>query len=115
MKNRAIDTNNLSREEYWRLFGRVIVSADIGAFAACLGWILYWFDHIPDHIIHLHGITPFLFLASLSAALYAGVITVKTGNKMGARGDRSWHLFEIFYALFASISGIIAYLAIPPF
>ncbi len=115
MKNRAIDTSDLSREDYWRLFGRIIVSADIGAFAACLGWILYWFDHIPDHIIHAHAVPPFLFLISLSAALNAAVITLRTGNRLGTRGDRIWHIVEILYALFASVFGIIAYFINPPF
>ena len=115
MQRSTIDTDHLSREDYWRLFGKVIVSADIGAFAACLGWIIYWFDHIPDHVLHLHVIAPFLFLTSLSAALYAAVITMKTGNRLGAPKDKIWHIFEILYALLASISGIIAYFINPPF
>lgn len=115
MKNRAIDTSDLSREDYWRLYGKVIVSADIGAFAACLGWILFWFDHIPDHVIHAHLVTPFLFFIAFSAALNAAVITMRTGNCLGTRRDKIWHIFEILYALLASISGIIAYFINPPF
>ncbi|MDF1535137.1 MAG: hypothetical protein P1S46_01375 [bacterium] len=115
MSSAVIGTNHLSPKEYWNLFGKLIISADVGALSACLGWILYWFDHIPDHVIHLHGTSPLLFLVSLSAALYAAVITVRTGNRLGARNDRTWHTFEILYAFFAGVSGITAYFINPPF
>lgn len=107
--------NNLPEEEYWKQMGRLIISADVGAFAACTGWIFYWLDHIPNHVIHLHIIAPFLFLASLSAALYGATTLLKTGNRLGSRRDRIWHLIEISYAMVASISGIIAYFLNPPF
>ena len=115
VKNQGIKMDNLSNEEYWKLLGRVIISSDISAFAACLGWIIYWLDHIPNHVIHLHWFSPFLFLASLSAALYAAVIIMKTGNRLGARRDRILHIFEITYAFFASVSGIAASFLNPPF
>ena len=115
MKSSHETMDNLSNEEYWKLLGRLIVSADISAFAACLGWIVYWLDHIPSHVIHLHWLSPFLFLASLSAALTAASIIMKTGNRLGARRDKVWHLFEVTYALFASVSGIAAYFLNPPF
>ena len=108
-------TNKLSPEEYWKQMGRLIISADVGAFAACMGWIFYWLDHIPNHVIHLHVMAPFLFLASLSAALVGATTVMKTGNRLGSRRDRIWHLLEISYALFASISGIIAIFLNPPF
>ena len=115
MKNQGINMDNLSNEEYWKLLGRVIVSADISAFAACLGWIIYWLDHIPNHVIHLHWFSPFLFLVSLSAALVAANIIMRTGNRLGVRRDKVWHIFEVTYALFASVSGIAAYFLNPPF
>ena len=115
MKDSHETMDNLTNEEYCKLLGRVIVSADIGAFAACLGWIFYWLDHIPSHVIHLHWLTPFLFLASLSAALIAANIIMRTGNRLGTRRDRIWHIFEVTYALFASVSGIAAYFLNPPF
>lgn len=115
MKESHISDSSLSQDEYWKLLGRVIVSADIGAVAACVGWIIYWLDHIPNHVVHLHWMSPFFFLASLSTALYAANIIMRTGNRLGIPRDRVWHIVEIVYAIFASGTGIAAYFLNPPF
>ena len=109
------DENSLSLDAYWKDLGRVIISSDISAFAACLGWIMYWLDHIPDHVIHFHGFSWFLFIVSLAAAGNVAVILYRSEVKLGSRGDRAWHLFEITYSILASISGLAANFLNPPF
>ncbi|TNF50572.1 hypothetical protein EP232_00525 [bacterium] len=114
MKEFRIDVNNLSQKEYLRLFGKLILYADMGAVCACLAWMFYWLDHIPSHVFHTHLITPFLFLAAMMSGLYAIWIMIRTGKWVGTRSDRFWIFLEASYATGASILGIIAYFIHPP-
>ena len=78
MKTALIDTSALSSEDYWKYFQRLINSADIGTTLTTLGWILFWLDHIPEHVIHTHFITGFMFLGALSLT--------KTPDMLGLAG-----------------------------
>ena len=69
MKAGSIDTSTLSMEDYWKHFQKLIVAADSGTTLTTMGWILFWMDHIPEHIIHAHFITGFLFLGALFLSL----------------------------------------------
>ena len=48
MKDTSIDTQALSTEEYWKLFGRLILSADAGAISAA--WAGYCSGSITSPI-----------------------------------------------------------------
>ena len=69
MKIGSIDTSTISNEGYWKHFNKLIVTTDGGTTLTTMGWILFWTDHIPKHIIHAHFITGFLFLGALSLGL----------------------------------------------
>ena len=69
MKIGSIDTSTISYESYWKHFNKLIVTADSGTTLTTMGWILFGFDHIPEHVIHAHFITGFLFLGALSLGL----------------------------------------------
>ena len=114
MKVAIIDTNALSSEDYWKHFQRLINSADIGTTLTTLGWILFWLDHIPGHVIHTHFITGFMFLGALSFGLTGARVMMRTRNQLGTRADRFFHLIKIIYTLSSSISGIWAYFVFPP-
>jgi len=114
MKRIFNDTQALSTGQYWKIFGRLISSADTGAVLGCLGWILFWLDHIPGHIIHAHPVTALVFLAAFSAGLMGAVIMVQTRNQLGTKTDRFFHILKVCYAIFASLTGILAYFIFPP-
>ena len=114
MKPAIIDTTALSNEEYWKYFQKLIHSADIGTTVTTLGWILFWLDHIPGHVIHTHFITGFMFLGALSFGLVGARIMMQTRNRLGTSTDRFSHLLKITYTLSSSISGIWAYVVFPP-
>ena len=113
MKTGVIDTSTLSNENYWKYFQKIIVTADGGTTLATMGWILFWLDHIPEHVIHSHFITCFLFLGALSLGLAGARVMIQTRNRFGTRADRFFHLVKISYTLLSSISGIYAYLRFP--
>jgi len=114
MKTGIIDTSTLSSEDYWKYFQILIYSADSGTTLATLGWIVFWLDHIPYHVIHLHFITGFLFLGALSLGLRGTHVMIRTRNRLGTSADRFFHLVKITYTLTSSISGIVAYLVFTP-
>lgn len=114
MKAAAIDTTALSREDYWKYFQTLIHSADIGTTLGALGWILFWFDHIPDHIIHTHFVTGFVFIGALCFGLAGTRIMILTRNNLGTSTDKFFHMAKIIYTLTSSISGIWAYIVFPP-
>ena len=113
MKTGYIDTSTLSIEEYWKHFQKLIVTADGGTTLTTMGWILFWLDHIPEHVIHAHFITGFLFLGALSMGLVGARVMIQTRNRFGTKTDRLFHLAKISYTLLSSISGIYAYLRFP--
>jgi len=114
MKKGFIDTSTLSSEDYWKYFQRLINTADGGTTLTTLGWIVFWLDHIPDHVIHLHFITGFLFIGALSLGLAGARVMIQTRNRLGTSTDRFSHLVKIAYTLTSSISGIWAYIVFPP-
>ncbi len=114
MKTGFIDTSTLSSEDYWRYFQKLIYSADGGTTLTTMGWIVFWLDHIPDHVIHLHFITSFLFLGALYLGLRGVHVMKQTRNRLGTSADRFFNLVKITYTLTSSISGIVAYLVFPP-
>jgi len=109
----VIDTSVLSSEDYWKYFQKIIYTADSGTTLATLGWILFWLDHIPEHVIHTHFITGFLFLGALSLGLAGTRVMMQTRNRLGTSADRFLHLVKIIYTLVSSISGIYAHLRFP--
>ncbi len=113
MKTGVIDTSTLSNEDYWKHFQKIIVTADSGTALTTMGWILFWLDHIPEHIIHAHFITGFLFFGALSMGLAGARVMIQTRNRFGTRADRFFHFAKISYTLLSSISGIYAYLRFP--
>ncbi len=113
MQTGFIDTSTLSSEDYWKYFQILIYAADSGTTLTTLGWILFWMDHIPGHVIHTHFITGFLFLGALSLGLAGARVMMRTRNRLGTSADRLSHLVKIFYTLTSSISGIYAYLSFP--
>jgi hypothetical protein len=113
MKIGCIDTSTISYESYWKHFNKLIVAADSGTTLTTMGWILFWLDHIPEHVIHAHFITGFLFLGALSMGLVGARVMIQTRNRFGTRADRFFHLAKISYTLLSSISGIYAYLRFP--
>jgi hypothetical protein len=113
MKAGVIDTSTLSNEIYWKYFQKLIFTADGGTTLTTMGWILFWLDHIPEHVIHSHFITGFLFLGALSLGLAGARVMVQTRNRLGTRADRFFHFVKISYTLLSSISGIYAYLRFP--
>jgi len=113
MNTSNIDTSALSNEEYWKYFQKLIFTADSGTTLTTLGWILFWLDHIPDHVIHTHYVTGYLFLGALSMGLAGAHVMIRTRNRLGTSGDRRFHLVEIIYTLVSSISGIYAFLKFP--
>ena len=106
-------SHTLSSETYWKYFQKLIYSADIGTALTTLGWILFWFDHIPDHIIHTHFITGFIFFGALLSGLVGARVMIRTKNRLGTRSDRIFHMIKIVYTLTSSISGIGAYFIFP--
>ena len=114
MKTGRIDISSLSREDYWKYFRRIIFCADTGTIVATMAWIMFWLDHIPQHVIHTHFISGFGFLAALSLGLSGAWTMVSTGNRLGAANDRLSHLVKILYTLSSSVSGIWAYWVYPP-
>ena len=114
MKIEIINTSTLSREDYWKYFEKLIHCADIGTTLALLGWILFWFDHIPDHVIHTHFVTGFMFIAALSFGFVGARVIIQTRNRLGTSTDRIIHLLKVIYTLSASILGIWAYFRFPP-
>jgi hypothetical protein len=114
MKTGFIDTGTLSSEDYWKYFQRLIYTADSGTALTTLGWIVFWLDHIPEHVIHLHFITGFLFLGALLVGLAGTHVMIQTRNRLGTSTDRFFHLIKIAYTLTSSISGILAYIVFPP-
>ena len=114
MKTAIVDTTALSGEEYWKYFQTLIHSADIGTTLTTLGWILFWLDHIPEHVIHTHFITGFMFLGALSFGLVGTRVMLRTRNRLGTSSDRFFHLVKIIYTLASSISGIWAFIVFPP-
>jgi len=114
MKPEIIDTSALTREDYWKYFQKIIFRADGGTTMATLGWIFFWFDHIPYHVIHTHFLTGFIFLGALFLGLAGVHIMIRTRNRLGTSADRILHLVKISYTLISSISGILAYIAFPP-
>jgi hypothetical protein len=114
MNTRAIDTSTLSADAYWKYFQRLIVTADSGTTLTTMGWVLFWLDHIPEHVIHTHFITGFLFLGALSMGLAGARVMMQTKNRLGTRADMFFHLLKISYTLLSSFSGIFAYLRFPP-
>jgi len=114
MRRISIDTQALSTEEYWKLFGRLIISADAGAILGCLGWMLFWFDHIPDHLFHFHPLTVTVFVAAFWAGVVGALVMIKTRNRLGTKTDRFFHVLKVFYAIFAALTGIFAYFSYPP-
>ncbi len=109
-----IDIDNISHKEYLRLFGKLLLYADFGAVIACLAWMFYWLDRIPDHVIHTHAVTPFLFLTALLSGVCATWIMIRTGKQIGTRLNRLWIFLEASYATGASILGIMAFIYFPP-
>lgn len=109
-----IDTGTLSLEEYWKHFQTLIYTADGGTTLTTLAWILFWMDHIPEHVVHTHFVTGFLFLGALSMGLVGTRVMLRTRNRLGTASDRAFHVIKIAYTLIASISGIGAYLVFPP-
>jgi hypothetical protein len=114
MRTGYIDTSTLSREEYWKHFQKLILAADSGTTLTTLGWILFWLDHIPGHVIHTHFITGFVFLAALAFGLVGIRVMFRTRNRLGTGKNRFFHLLKISYTILASGSGIWAYLVFPP-
>jgi len=114
MKTGFVDTSTLSSEVYWKYFQRLIYVADSGSVLTTLGWILFWLDHIPYHVIHTHFVTNFLFLGALVLGLAGALIMVRTRNRLGTRSDRFLHVMKIIYTLVSSISGIYAFLKYTP-
>lgn len=114
MKMAFVDTSTLTREEYWKFFQKLIITADSGTTLATMGWVVFWLDHIPGHVIHLHFITAFLLLGALYLGLRGAHIMIQTGNRLGTRSDRFLHIIKIAYTLVSSISGIYAYLKFTP-
>lgn len=114
MKITVIDTSALSSEDYWKYFQKLIYSADIGTTLTTLGWILFWLDHIPDHVIHAHFFTGFIFLGALISGLIGTRVMIRTRNRLGTGSDRIFHLIKIVYTLTSSTSGIWAYFMFPP-
>jgi hypothetical protein len=109
-----IDTSTLSNEDYWKHFQKLIVTADNGTTLTTLGWILFWLDHIPGHVIHTHFVTGFLFLSALSLGLIGAKVMIRTSNRLGTSADRFFHMIKITYTLISSVSGILAYFMFPP-
>ena len=109
-----LDTGTLSIDEYWKHFQRLIYAADAGTTLTTLGLILFWLDHIPDHVIHTHFITSFLFLGALFMGLAGARVMLLTRNRLGTTSDRFSHMIKIIYTLTSSISGIWAYLVFRP-
>jgi len=109
-----MDIGALSREEYWHHFEELIFAADSGTILTILGWILFWLDHIPGHVIHTHFVTGFVFLAALAFGLVGIRVMFRTRNRLGTRSDRISHILKITYTLFSSGLGIWAYLSFPP-
>ncbi len=114
MRRFRIDVHNIPHREYMNLFGRLIQSTYAGSVLACLGWITFWLDHIPDHVFHLHMITQILFLTALVCGGYGMWIIFLTGNRMGTGWDRLWLSLEALYALSAGLLGLLAYQIFPP-
>ena len=113
MKTATIDTSALSSEEYWKHFQRLIYSADFGTTLTTLGWILFWLDHIPGHVLHTHFFTGFMFFGALFCGLVGTRIMIRTGNRLGTSSDRFFHMIKIVYTLTSSTSGIWAYFMFP--
>ena len=109
-----IDTSSLSGEEYWKHFQTLIFTADSGTTLTTLGWILFWLDHIPEHVVHTHFLTGFLFLGALSLGLAGARVMIRTRNRLGTRADRFFHMIKIIYTLISSVMGIWAYIVFPP-
>ena len=114
MKTGFIDTSAISREDYWRYFQKLIYTADGGTTLTTLGWIVFWLDHIPEHVIHLHFITVYLFLGAFSLGLAGVHVMIQTRNRLGTSTDRFFHLVKIIYTLISSISGILSYIVFTP-
>jgi len=113
MKTGSNDSRDITGEKYWKIYGRLINSADIGTFLATTSWILFWLDHIPQHIFHSHVVTAILFMAALLSGLLGAWIMVRTGNMLGTKGDRRLHLLMIGYTILASAAGITAHVMFP--
>lgn len=109
-----IEADSLSSRQYWRHFGRLIQSVNYGAALACTGWLSFWFDHIPNHVFHTHALTIILFLAALGCGISAGLIMVRTGNRLGTRRDRVFHVALLVYILLGAVSGLTAFAYFPP-
>ncbi|UCG38015.1 MAG: hypothetical protein JSV00_07375 [bacterium] len=114
MKNSIIGRSGFSRTEYWQQFGRLIYSADFTAVLTCLGWIFFWLDQIPDHLIHFHAFTWMVFAASLSAGLFGCWIIVRTRNRLGTRTDKVVLLAKVLYGVTGSLSGLVVNSLYPP-
>ena len=114
MKTGFVDTSTLSRVDYWNYFQKLIITADSGWTLATMGWVVFWLDHIPGHVIHLHFITAFLLLGALYLGLRGAHVMIQTRNRLGTSNDRFFHIIKITYTLVSSISGIYAYLKFTP-
>lgn len=96
------------------LFGRLIDFADAGAILSCLGWIFFWLDSIPYHLIHFHMVTQAFFALALLCSLYAAWLMLRTANRMGTRQDRVTLALEVLYGVTTSPLGLVVFYLYPP-
>ncbi len=99
---------DFGQRDYWKLFEKLILAADSGTTLSCLGWIFFWLDHIPQHLIHTHFLTAASFLAALVMGLYGTGILWISRNRLGTKTDRFFHFLKVTYTLMASVSGLAA-------
>jgi len=102
------DVQTVSRERYWRTFGRLIQVADVGVVLGVMGWVFYWMDRVPDPLFHTHIISQIMFLTGLLAGLYGSWIIIRKKVRLGTRRDHVLHIIFLSYAILAGLLGLMA-------
>ena len=113
MKGEKLDVDNLTHHQYWRLFDGLLNAANVGATTACMGWIFYWLDLVPNPVFHTEILSWVFFLTSLAAGLTGTVIMILTRNRLGTKNDRLLSVLQISYSLIAAVSGIMVQIIYP--
>ena len=109
----SADVHNVSKERYWKAFGRLIQLADAGVVLGVMGWVFYWMDAVPDPLFHTHHISRITFLLALLAGLYGSWIIIRKKIRLGTRRDHILHIIYLSYAILAGLLGIAANIMYP--
>lgn len=107
------DVHNVSKERYWKAFGRLIQVADVGVVLGIMGWVFYWMDRVPDPLFHTHIISEVMFLTGLLAGLYGSWIIIRKKVRLGTSKDHVLHIIFLSYAILAGLLGIVANILYP--